>query len=82
MSEYWVRYYREERSSVRMCIKVEADSPEAARALVLAAHEENYEALTAAEWETESSEKEEVLGGEFTGLEDENDPYAVVEAKP
>lgn len=76
--KYEVRYYREERSSVRMGITVEADSPEAARQRVLDWGEGRIE-LTAEEEETEFSGKEEVLGGEFTCLEEADDPYAVTE---
>jgi hypothetical protein len=78
MGSYRVRFYREERTSVRMDIEVTADSPEAARQRVLDWGEGRIE-LTEEEEMTEASGKEEVLGGDFTGLEEADDPYAVVE---
>jgi hypothetical protein len=76
-----VRYYREERSSVRMDVTVNADSPEAARQRVLDWGEGRIE-LTPEEEETEQSGKEEVLGGDFTCLEEADNPYAVEEIVP
>lgn len=78
MKKFDVRYYREERSSVRMNITVNADSPEAARQRVLDWGEGRIE-LTPEEEETEECGKEELLDGEFSCLEIESDPYAVVE---
>jgi hypothetical protein len=80
MGKYRVRFYKEERSSVRMDIEVNADSPEAARQRVLDWGEGRID-LTEEEEYSESSGKEEVLGGEFTGLEEEDDPYAVTEVR-
>lgn len=81
MPQYDVRFYKHCRTSDRLTITVEADSPEAARAKVLE-WGLTGDGLTEEEEQTESLGKEEVLGSEFVGLEDEGHPYAVVEITP
>lgn len=78
---FTVRYYRDETSSVRMEITVAAASPEAARERVRANMSGEIEDLTDEELESEHAGKEEITGGEFAGLEDASDPYAVLEVK-
>lgn len=79
MKKFRVRYYKEETSSVRYDIEVEAESPEAARERVRANMTGEVEDLTDEEIDSESSGKEELHTSEFSQLEEVSDPYAVEE---
>jgi hypothetical protein len=77
--KYRVRYYKEEVSTVRYDIDVEADSPEEARERVRANMTGEIEDLTDEEIDSEASGKEELDSSTFSALEDESDSHAVVE---
>lgn len=77
--KYQVRYYKDETSSVRYDIDVEADSPEAAVERVRANMTGEVEDLTDEELNTERSGKEELVTSEFDQMADPTDLYAVTE---
>ena len=79
MAKYDVKFWRSTVTADRICITVEADSPEAARIKVLA-WGTGEGGLSEEEEMTEYLEKEEVLDSEFDGLVDETYPNAVTEA--
>ena len=74
-----VRFYKNCTTSDRHTIAVQADSPEAARQRVLDWGQGRID-LTRAEEGSENLEREgEVIDSVFEGLEDEDQPYAVVQ---
>lgn len=76
MPKYDVKFWKHCTTADRMCITVEADSPEEARAKVLAWGTGEGE-LSEEEEATESVEKEEVQDSEFDSLVSECYPNAV-----
>lgn len=79
MPQYCVRYYMKSTTSARCELTVEAQSPEEARKKVEAHFSSEEDVLSDDELMSEYWGKEEVLDNEFIALEDEDEPFAVME---